>query len=165
MHWSTTIPSRKKAVQEGAFMSLFMRQSRGQRVLPHQDSEDTQQQFNRARLRSIKAFLPSFYLWHHSRKEMYQALSRFTVLQATGSWAGAWERGYRSCRSKQSCDTCEPKQECSCDITPSSQLDKQQECSGYGSRYDITSSLHCPTSNNYYNTPLSKLHCAARLTI
>ena len=25
---------------------------------------------------------------------MYQALSRFTVLQATGSWAGAWERGY-----------------------------------------------------------------------
>ena len=25
---------------------------------------------------------------------MYQALSRFTVLQAMGSWAGAWERGY-----------------------------------------------------------------------
>ena len=25
---------------------------------------------------------------------MYQVLSRFIVLQVTGSWAGAWERGY-----------------------------------------------------------------------
>ena len=88
-HWSTTIPSRKTAAHKGAFMSLFMRQSRGQRVLPSQDSEDTQQQFSRARPRSIKAFLPPFYPWRHSREEMYQALSRFTVLQATGSWAGA----------------------------------------------------------------------------
>ena len=28
---------------------------------------------------------------------MYQALSRFSVLQATESWAGAWERGYPTC--------------------------------------------------------------------
>ena len=49
------------AAHEGAFMSLFMRQSGGQRVLPSQDSEDTQQQFSRARPRSIKAFLPPFY--------------------------------------------------------------------------------------------------------
>ena len=27
---------------------------------------------------------------------MYQALSCFTVLQVTGSWVGAWERGYSS---------------------------------------------------------------------
>ena len=67
-HWSTTILSRKMAAHEGAFMSLFTRQSGGQRVVPSQDSEDTQQQFSRARPRS--------------------------VLQATGSWAGAWERGY-----------------------------------------------------------------------
>ena len=75
-------------------MSLFTRQSGGQRVVPSQDSEDTQQQFSRARPRSIKAFLLPFYPWRHSREEMYQALSCFTVLQATGSWAGAWERGY-----------------------------------------------------------------------
>ena len=55
-HWSTTIPSRKMAAHEGAFMSLFMRQSGGQRVVPSQDSEDTQQQFSCARPRSIKAF-------------------------------------------------------------------------------------------------------------
>ena len=61
MHWSTTIPSRKMAAHEGAFMSLFTRQSGGQRVLPSQDSEDTQQQFSRTRPRSIKAFLPPFY--------------------------------------------------------------------------------------------------------
>ena len=67
-HWSTTIPSRKTAAHEGAFMSLFTRQSGGQRVVPSQDSEDTQQQFSRARPRSIRAFLP--------REEMYQALSR-----------------------------------------------------------------------------------------
>ena len=30
-----------------------------------------------------------------SCKEMYQALSRFTVLQATGNWARAWEQGYK----------------------------------------------------------------------
>ena len=33
-HWSTTIPSQKTAVHEGAFMSLFTRQSGKQRVLP-----------------------------------------------------------------------------------------------------------------------------------
>ena len=93
MHWSTTILSRKMAAHEGTFMSLFTRQSGGQRVLPSQDSENTQQQFSRARPRSIKAFLPPFYLWCHSCEEMYQALSRFTVLQVMGSWAGAWERG------------------------------------------------------------------------
>ena len=32
MHWSMTILSRKMVVHEGAFMSLFMRQSGGQRV-------------------------------------------------------------------------------------------------------------------------------------
>ena len=31
-HWSTTIPSQKMAAHEGAFMSLFTRQSGGQRV-------------------------------------------------------------------------------------------------------------------------------------
>ena len=46
----------------------------------------------------LTAFLPPFYRLStrdvtHVRK-MYQALSRFSVLQATGSWAGAWERGY-----------------------------------------------------------------------
>ena len=30
----------------------------------------------------------------NSREKMYQALSRLTILQATGSWARAWERGY-----------------------------------------------------------------------
>ena len=60
-HWSTTIPSRKMAAHEGAFMLLFTRQSGGQRVVPSQDSEDTQQQFSRARPRSIKAFLLPFY--------------------------------------------------------------------------------------------------------
>ena len=60
-HWSTTIPSRKVAAHEGAFMSLFTRQSGGHRVVPSQDSEDTQQQFSRARPHSIKAFLPPFY--------------------------------------------------------------------------------------------------------
>ena len=93
-HWSTTIPSWKTAVHEGAFMSLFTRQSE-YRVLPSQDSEDTQEQFSHAHLCSIKAFLPPFYPWRHSHEEMYQALSRFTILQATGSWAGAWERGYK----------------------------------------------------------------------
>ena len=43
-HWSATIPSRKIAAHEGAFMSLFTRQSGGQRVLPSQNSEDTHQQ-------------------------------------------------------------------------------------------------------------------------
>ena len=55
-HCSATILSQKMAAHEGAFMSLFTRQSGGQRVLPSQDSEDTQQQFSRARPRSIKAF-------------------------------------------------------------------------------------------------------------
>ena len=85
-HQSTTISSRKMAVLEDTFMSLFIRQSGGQRVLPSQDSEDMQQQFSCARPRSIKVFLPI-------RAEMYQTLSHFTVLQATGSWAWAWERG------------------------------------------------------------------------
>ena len=54
-HWSTTIPSGKMAAHEDAFMSLSTR------VLPSQDSEHTQQQFSRARPRSIKVFLPPFY--------------------------------------------------------------------------------------------------------
>ena len=62
--------------------------------LPSQDSEDIHQQFSRARPDSIKVFLPPFYPWCHSCEKMYQALSRFTVLEVTGSWAGAWERGY-----------------------------------------------------------------------
>ena len=90
-HWSMTIPSRKMAVHEGVFMLLFTRQLGGQRVLPSQDSEGSQQQFSRARPRSIEVFQPAFYPSRHSREKMYQALARFTVLQATGSWA--WERG------------------------------------------------------------------------
>ena len=43
-HWSATIRGRKIAAHEGAFMSLFTRQSGGQRVLPSQNSEDTHQQ-------------------------------------------------------------------------------------------------------------------------
>ena len=31
-----------------------------------------------------------------TREEMYQALSRFTILQVMGSWARAWERDYHS---------------------------------------------------------------------
>ena len=93
-HWSTTILSWKMAAHEGAFMLLFTRQPGGQRVLPSQDSEDTQQQFSHACPRSIKAFLTPFYPWCHSCEEMYQALSRFTILQAMGRWARAWERGY-----------------------------------------------------------------------
>ena len=46
------------AVHKAAFMSLFMRQSGGQRVLPSQDNSKDTQQFSRARLRSIKPFLP-----------------------------------------------------------------------------------------------------------
>ena len=37
-------------------MSLFTRQSGGQRVLPSQDSEDTQQQFSRVHLVQLKPF-------------------------------------------------------------------------------------------------------------
>ena len=85
---STTIPSWKMAAHKGAFMSLFTRQSGGQRVSPSQDSEDTQQQFSHARPRSIKVFLPAFYPWRHSREKMYQALSCFSILQVTESWAG-----------------------------------------------------------------------------
>ena len=62
-HWSTTIPSWKMAVHEGAFMPLFTRQSGGQRVSPRQNSEDTQQQFSRAHPCSIKAFLLHFCPW------------------------------------------------------------------------------------------------------
>ena len=87
-HWSTTIPSWKMVAHKGAFMSLFTRHSGGQRVSPSQDSEDTQQQFSRARPRSIKVFLLAFYSWHHSHEKMHQALSRFSVPQAMGSWAG-----------------------------------------------------------------------------
>ena len=38
--------------------------------------------------RTIKLFLPSFLSWCHSRKKRNQALSRFTVLEATESWPG-----------------------------------------------------------------------------
>ena len=37
---------------------------------------------------SIKPFPPPFLSWCHSREKRYQALSRFSVLQATESWAG-----------------------------------------------------------------------------
>ena len=37
-HWSTTIPLKKMAAHEAAFMSLFTRQSGGQRALPSQDN-------------------------------------------------------------------------------------------------------------------------------
>ena len=94
MHWSTTILSRKMAAHEGAFTSLFTRQLGGQRVLPSQDSEDAQQQSSRARPHSINGFLLPFYPWRHSHEEMYQGLSRFIVLQVTGSWVGVWEWGY-----------------------------------------------------------------------
>ena len=76
------------------FREYNLAMSGGQRVLPSQDSEDTQQQLSHARPHSIKVFLPAFYLWRHSHEEMYQALSRFTVLQAMGSWVRTWERGY-----------------------------------------------------------------------
>ena len=86
MHWSTSIPSWKMEAHEGTFMSLFTRQSGGQKVSPSQNSEDAQQQFSHARPRSL--FLPAFYPWHHSREKMYQALSRFSALQVTESWEG-----------------------------------------------------------------------------
>ena len=38
--------------------------------------------------RTIKPFLPSFLSWWHSREKRYQALSRFSILQATESWVG-----------------------------------------------------------------------------
>ena len=65
-----TILSREMAAHKGDFMSLFTRQSREHK----QNNEDAQQHFSRARPRSIKVFLPSFYLWHHSREEIYQVL-------------------------------------------------------------------------------------------
>ena len=37
---------------------------------------------------TIKPFLPSFLSRRHSREKRYQALSRFTVLIVTESWAG-----------------------------------------------------------------------------
>ena len=40
------------------------------------------------RLRSIKSSLPSLYPLRHSRDKIFQALYRFSVLQATKSWAG-----------------------------------------------------------------------------
>ena len=40
------------------------------------------------RLRSIKSSLPSLYPLRHSRDKIFQALYRFSVLQATESWAG-----------------------------------------------------------------------------
>ena len=70
----------------------FTRQLGGERVLPSQDSKDALQQFSCAHPRSIKVFLPSFYPWRHSCEVMYQALSSFTVLQATGSWAWARDK-------------------------------------------------------------------------
>ena len=41
------------------------------------------------RLRSIKSSLPSLYSVRHSRDKIFQALYRFSVLQATESWAGS----------------------------------------------------------------------------
>ena len=38
---------------------------------------------------TIKPFLPSFLSWHHPHEKRYQALSRFTVLEVTESWAGS----------------------------------------------------------------------------
>ena len=38
--------------------------------------------------RTIKPFLPSFLSWRHSREKRYQALSHFSILIATESWAG-----------------------------------------------------------------------------
>ena len=38
--------------------------------------------------RSIKSSLPSLYPLRHSRDKIFQALYRFSVLQATKSWAG-----------------------------------------------------------------------------
>ena len=70
-HWSTTILSRKMSVHKGTFMSLFTRQPGGPKVLPSQDSEDTQQQFSHVHPRSIKVFLSSFYPWRHSHEEIY----------------------------------------------------------------------------------------------
>ena len=40
------------------------------------------------RPRTIKPFLPPFLSRRHSREKRYQALSRFTVLEAMESWAG-----------------------------------------------------------------------------
>ena len=54
-----------------------------------------QWRINDFRVQRVKVFLPSFYPWCHSREKMYQALSRFIILQVTGSWVRAWERGYR----------------------------------------------------------------------
>ena len=39
-------------------------------------------------LRSIKSSLPSLYPLRHSRDKIFQALYRFSVLQAAKSWAG-----------------------------------------------------------------------------
>ena len=39
-------------------------------------------------LRSIKSSLPSLYPLRHLRGKIFQALYRFSVLQATESWAG-----------------------------------------------------------------------------
>ena len=79
-------------------MSLFTRQWGGQRVLPSQDSEDTQQQFivmlTHVQLKSFYCLSTCDITYVHEK--MYQALSCFTVLQVTGSWVRAWERGYHS---------------------------------------------------------------------
>ena len=40
------------------------------------------------RLRSIKSSLPFSLPLRHSRDKLFQALSRFSVLEATESWAG-----------------------------------------------------------------------------
>ena len=45
------------------------------------------------RRRSIKSSLPFSLPLHPSRDKLFQALYLFSVLQATESWAGAWERG------------------------------------------------------------------------
>ena len=53
----------------------------------------TQQRCSCASPCSIRVFLLSFYPWRHSREKMCQAFFRLTILQTTGSWARAWERG------------------------------------------------------------------------
>ena len=52
---------------------------------------------------------------------MYQALSRLTVLQATGSWARAWERGYRTSKQQDRTATQQNRTATQQDRTPTQQ--------------------------------------------
>ena len=55
------------------------------------------------RLCSIKSSLPFSLPLRHSRDKLYQALSRFSVLQVTESWAGPGnEARVRACNSNRS---------------------------------------------------------------